>query len=127
MKPRIVKTIMNITTKIPTYVITLFLLLSGVRLSQKGTRNQRKIAIPNPAIPANSPVMNRIFAGNNFNTWNMNTKYHSGFIPAGAEANRSAFSPSSQGKNTAKIASMFITMSQINNSLKVKCCLKTCS
>ena len=112
MKPRMVKIMMNITTKIPTYVIDLFLLLSGVRLSQKGTMNHRKIPIPNAAIPTNSPERNRIFAGSNFNTWNMNIKYHSGLIPTGAEANWSALLPSSQGKNTARIASMFITISQ---------------
>ena len=34
----------------------------------------------------------------------MNRKYHSGLMPAGADANGSAFVPSSQGKNAASAA-----------------------
>ena len=48
-----------------------------------------------------SPGMPAISAGRYFRTWNIERKYHSGRMPAGAGANGSAFWPSSHGRNAA--------------------------
>src|SRR3989338_8391020 len=53
--------------------------------------------------PSCFPSKDNTMLGINFNVSNINRKYHSGFIPAGAGAKRSAFMPNSFGKNKARI------------------------
>jgi hypothetical protein len=71
-------------------------------------------------IPTNSPGKNKISPGKNLNNWNINRKYHSGFIPTGAEEKGSALIPKSHGKKTARIARMFITINHISSSRRAK-------
>ena len=83
-----------------------------VFLSHIGTIAQRRIPIPNNTIPTSSPGRKRISPGRNLKTWNIKRKYHSGLIPTGADAKGSAFVPSSHGKNTARMARIFITINR---------------
>src|SRR6516165_12150847 len=69
--------------------------LIGFWRSRRG-RNRTAAAInPNADIPSISPSMPRTFAGITFSVSNMNRKYHSGLMPAGAEAKGSALCPGS--------------------------------
>ena len=58
-----------------------------------------------PGCPASRRPCPRIFAGISFSVWNMNRKYHSGLMPAGAEANGSAFTPRPHGNKAASAPS----------------------
>ena len=59
---------------------------------------------PRCVIATTSPSMPRMWAGRYLRLWNMNMKYHSGLMPAGADRNGSAFFPSSAGKKAASAA-----------------------
>src|SRR5574341_2129296 len=75
------------------------------RRSKKGSSVHSSPAPPKAASPTSSPSRNQSFAGISFSVWNMNRKYHSGLMPAGAGAKASAFSPSSQGARAASAPS----------------------
>ncbi len=84
----------------------MILLLNFFRLENftNGINIHIKPAIANAKIPTASPSTNKIFAGSNFKVSNMNIKYHSGFIPIGAEASALAFDPNSHGKNRVRLS-----------------------
>src|SRR5262245_25312027 len=71
----------------------------------KGNRNQTAPATPKASTPRTSPSINHTVDGMTFKVWNMNRKYHSGLIPAGAGTNGSAFTPRFQGKIAARAPS----------------------
>src|SRR4030042_5456735 len=72
-------------------------------LSMRGRKKKRAAASRMSKTATVSPVTNRTFAGKIFSVWKRKRKYHSGLIPSGAGAIRSAALPRVGGRNTAMV------------------------
>src|ERR1017187_4671929 len=97
------------------------LVRAGLSLSKKGSRSQNIPAREQPRTPRTSPSMIQTFEGMSLRVWNMNRKYHSGLMPAGAEIKGSALTPSSHGKRAARAPSAPMATYQaiISRSMKL--------
>src|ERR1035437_3284229 len=77
----------------------------GFSRSRNGNSRAAAPTKPKARMPSISPSMPRIFEGIILSVWNMNRKYHSGLMPAGAEPNGSAFTPRLHGNSAASAPS----------------------
>src|SRR5208337_3557809 len=96
------------------------LVREGLSLSKKGSRSHNRATKLQPRMPNTSPSTNQILEGMSLRVWNMNRKYHSGLIPAGAEMKGSALTPRFQGKMAASAPSTPMATYQAISSRRMK-------
>jgi hypothetical protein len=90
------------TTSTRAMMVMILPFLPAGLLSIKGRKKNRIPASNIKRTARVSPLMNKILAGKIFRVWNRKRKYHSGFIPSGAGAIKSAALSREGGKKMAK-------------------------